>query len=181
MDLPDYFDSQAQAAAMLNLSIYDVKAAKAEGCPAFHGGRIRRKEFQSWLKIYRPYLCEDDDYDQDDRPFIGAPVDWKYKRCRRDMLGSLMEYLETALKEKQITSEQFCAIGEKTVPLVVELGQIWKVEFNEKQRAGLERKLARVKEKVSRKAGLLGCVENSVSALNDASSSVTSRIEPNVS
>jgi hypothetical protein len=163
MDLPDYFDSQAQAAAMLNLSIYDVKSAKVQGCPAFRGGRIRRKEFQSWLKINRPDLC-DDDYDDDDRPFIGAPVDWKDKRCRREMLRCLMEYLETALKEKQITSEQFCGIGDKTVSLVLELSQIWKVEFNEKQRARLQRKLARVKEKLSQKAGLVVLAKNSATA-----------------
>ena len=163
MDLPDYFDSQAQTAAMLNLSIYDVKSAKVEGCPAFRGGRIRRKEFQSWLKINRPDLC-DDDYDDDDRPFIGAPVDWKDKRCRREMLRCLMEFLETALKEKQITSEQFCAIGDKTVSLVLELSQIWKVEFNEKQRARLHRKLARAKEKLSQKAGLVVFAKNSATA-----------------
>jgi len=50
MELPAYFDSQAQAAAMLNISVYEVKAAKAAGCPAFRGGgRIRGKEFVAWL------------------------------------------------------------------------------------------------------------------------------------
>ena len=51
MELPAYFDSQVQAAAMLNINVYDVKAAKAAGCPAFRGGgRIRSKEFVAWLK-----------------------------------------------------------------------------------------------------------------------------------
>ena len=51
MELPAYFDSQTQAAAMLNISVYDVKAAKAAGCPAFRGGgRIYRRELEEFLK-----------------------------------------------------------------------------------------------------------------------------------
>lgn len=128
MDLPPYFDSQAQAAAMLGISIYEVKAAKAAGCLAFRGGRIRTKEFQAWLNT--PYDYSTEDEDDDARPIISAFVDWR-KRWRREMLDSLMLYLQAALKEKEITAEQFCAIGAKTISLVIELGRVWDAGINE--------------------------------------------------
>jgi len=127
MDLPPYFDSQAQAAAMLGISIYEVKAAKAAGCLAFRGGRIRTKEFQAWLHAPYDYATDDED---DCQPTISAFVDWR-KRWRREMLDSLMLYLQAALREKQITAEQFCAIGAETIPLVIELGRVWDAGINE--------------------------------------------------
>jgi len=126
MDLPPYFDSQAQAAAMLGISIYEVKAAKAAGCLAFRGGRIRTKEFQAWFNAPYDYGTED----EHDKPIISAFVDWR-KRWRREMLDSLMLYLQAALREKQISAEQFCAIGAETIPLVIELGRVWDAGINE--------------------------------------------------
>jgi hypothetical protein len=125
MNLPEYFDSQAQAAAMLNLSVYDIKSAKAEGCPAFRGGRIRTKEFQTWLKLNRP------DLDRVELPFVSATVDWQDKYSRREVLFSLNEYLETAFVEKQITLKQFCATCDQTVPLVIKLGRVWRAGIDE--------------------------------------------------
>jgi hypothetical protein len=36
---PAYFDSQAAAAAALNIEIDDIREAKREGCPACRSGR----------------------------------------------------------------------------------------------------------------------------------------------
>jgi hypothetical protein len=44
-----YFDSQAQAAAVLKLDIYELREAKAAGCPAFRSGRVYRDELLAWL------------------------------------------------------------------------------------------------------------------------------------
>jgi hypothetical protein len=150
MDLPDYFDSQAQAAAMLGMSIYDIKAAKARGCPAFRGGRIRRKEFLDWLNEPEDSDTDDDD---DDAPYVSVWADWDSKTRRRQMLFCLIEFLEKALKQEQITAEEFCEIGKKTIPLIVELCGIWNVKTTEKQRARLQRNLTRAQQKLLQKAG----------------------------
>ena len=47
---PAYFDSQAAAAAALNIEIDDIREAKREGCPAFRSGRVYGKELLSWLE-----------------------------------------------------------------------------------------------------------------------------------
>ena len=47
---PAYFDSQAAAAATLNIEIDDIREAKREGCPAFRSGRVYGKELLSWLE-----------------------------------------------------------------------------------------------------------------------------------
>jgi hypothetical protein len=128
MDLPPYFDSQAQAAAMLGISVYDVKSAKAAGCPAFRGGgRIRTKEFQTWLKEKRApsnaYFSDLDD---------GPCVNWPDRSDRRTPLFELMDFLECALCEKQITVEEYCAIGDKTIPLVIKLSRVWDAGIDER-------------------------------------------------
>jgi len=166
MDLPEYFDSQAQAAAMLGMSIYEIKAAKARGCLAFRGGRIRRKEFLEWLNepADSPSGADVTDYEGDEWPRISNVVAWPYKACRREMLFSLIEYLEKALKDDQISNEEFCDMGEKTVPLVVELGRIWAAPITEKQQARLQKKLARVQEKRLQRVATPTPGENGTSA-----------------
>ena len=47
---PAYFDSQAAAAAALNIELDDIREAKREGCPAFRSGRVYGKELLSWLE-----------------------------------------------------------------------------------------------------------------------------------
>jgi hypothetical protein len=44
-----YFDSQASAAAALNIDIYELRDAKREGCPAFRSGRVYTEELLNWL------------------------------------------------------------------------------------------------------------------------------------
>lgn len=46
---PAYFDSQAQAAAILNIDISELREAKAEGCPAFRSGRVYIAPLLAWF------------------------------------------------------------------------------------------------------------------------------------
>jgi len=46
---PAYFDSQAQAAAILKIDISDLREAKAEGCPAFRSGRVYIAPLLAWF------------------------------------------------------------------------------------------------------------------------------------
>jgi hypothetical protein len=46
---PAYFDSQAQAAAILKIDISELREAKAEGCPAFRSGRVYIAPLLAWL------------------------------------------------------------------------------------------------------------------------------------
>lgn len=47
---PAYFDSQASAAAALNIDIEALREAKRQGCPAFRSGRVYRDQLLSWLQ-----------------------------------------------------------------------------------------------------------------------------------
>jgi hypothetical protein len=47
---PAYFDSQASAAAALNIDIEELREAKCQGCPAFRSGRVYREQLLSWLQ-----------------------------------------------------------------------------------------------------------------------------------
>jgi hypothetical protein len=47
---PAYFDSQAAAAAALNIDIDELREAKRQGCPAFRSGRVYREQLLSWLQ-----------------------------------------------------------------------------------------------------------------------------------
>jgi hypothetical protein len=44
-----YFDSQASAAAVLKISIDEIRCAKRAGCPAFRSGRVYKKPLLRWL------------------------------------------------------------------------------------------------------------------------------------
>jgi hypothetical protein len=131
VDLPAYFDSQAQAAATLGISIYDLKSAKAAGSQAFRaGGRIRTKELQAWLRDNR--VSGTDGSNPSHVRLDESPcVNWSDPADRRTPLFELMELLECALHEKQITVEQYCAIGDKTIPLVIKLGRAWDAGIDE--------------------------------------------------
>jgi hypothetical protein len=49
-----YFDSQASAAAALNISIEEIRRAKRAGCPAFRSGRIYKKPLLKWVAENKP-------------------------------------------------------------------------------------------------------------------------------
>jgi hypothetical protein len=47
---PAYFDSQASAAAALEMDICELRDAKRQGCPAFRSGRVYGDELLRWLQ-----------------------------------------------------------------------------------------------------------------------------------
>src|SRR5438045_9605394 len=53
MKRPAYFDSQASAAAVLGISIDNIRQAKAAGCRAFRSGRVYGDELVAWLEEQR--------------------------------------------------------------------------------------------------------------------------------
>jgi hypothetical protein len=55
---PAYYDSQGAAAAALNIDIYVLREAKAEGCPAFRSGRVYWKELLDWLENRQQSVAE---------------------------------------------------------------------------------------------------------------------------
>ena len=55
---PAYFDSQAQAAAILKIDISDLREAKAEGCPAFRSGRVYTAPLLAWFAEKRQQRAE---------------------------------------------------------------------------------------------------------------------------
>jgi hypothetical protein len=55
---PAYFDSQAQAAAILRIDISDLREAKAEGCPAFRSGRVHIAPLLAWFAEKRQRLAK---------------------------------------------------------------------------------------------------------------------------
>ena len=50
---PAYFESQASAAAALEIDIEELRDAKREGCPAFRSGRVYLDQLLSWLQEKR--------------------------------------------------------------------------------------------------------------------------------
>jgi hypothetical protein len=48
-----YFDNQAAAAAVLKLDVYELREAKAAGCPAFRSGRVYPDVLLPWLAEWR--------------------------------------------------------------------------------------------------------------------------------
>jgi hypothetical protein len=125
MDLPPYFDSQAQAAAMLHISIYDVKSAKAAGCPAFRGGgRIRTKELLAWLNENRAPR-ERTEEDNPDNPFGLAPED----RWREAGIWT-MSFLHTAAERAGLSLNQYKEIGLMGIQLAEHLAKCWGVPWD---------------------------------------------------
>ena len=125
MDLPAYFDSQAQAAAMLHISIYDVKSAKAAGCPAFRGGgRIRTKELLAWLKENRAPRERTEEGNPDDHFRLPPEERWREPGCLT------MAFLIVALERAELRFEQLKKIGILAVQLAENLAQCWGVPWD---------------------------------------------------
>jgi hypothetical protein len=125
-DLPAYFDSQAQAAAMLGLDIYELKEAKAAGCTAFKGGgRIRRDELLKWLEKHPSRKSRSHPEESNDE--IVSAKDWEN---RRDILFGITDFLHAAYVDKRIDLAKYSELGEQTVELVIQLGKVWDVEID---------------------------------------------------
>jgi hypothetical protein len=121
---PDYYDSQASAAAALNISIYDLRDAKAAGCAAFRSGRVYRAELLAWLDKHPGAKPADKS-----AKLCFAYQDWE---CRREMLFALLEFLHGAHRDRQISDADYKKNGSQTALVIVELGRAWKAEIDER-------------------------------------------------
>jgi len=121
-ELPKFFDSQSQAAAMLKLDSYFLKELKAEGCTAFKpGGRIRRDELLDAIERKRERARERlRDADSDGE--VVSAHDWEY---RRSVLFDVLEFLHDAYADKRINLAKYAELGEATVEQLIKLGEVW--------------------------------------------------------
>jgi len=132
MSEPEYFDSQAQAAAVLKVEIEDLRQAKRDGCPAFRSGRVYRAALESWLAQRRQpeaarigQLADDD---MNEVPNLGF-VHWEHRRSA--LLELLTEFLRMNHKYGNLSDEEFLRIGFKAIEPVLHLGRIFNAEIDE--------------------------------------------------
>jgi hypothetical protein len=130
---PTFYDSQAAAAAALGVSVYDLRDAKGAGCRAFRSGRVYREEILAWFKdhpITQSKTVPSVPSASDEEPiFIGAILDWEN---RLQMIFAVNEFLDEAFSDGQITPAEYRRIGDKTIPLLVQLSKIWKAGIDER-------------------------------------------------
>jgi hypothetical protein len=123
-----YFDSQASAAAILNLDIYELRDAKAAGCPAFRSGRVYRDELLRWLKKHRSSRSKPDAFGFDEPEFLGVELDWEN---RRELLFVLGDFLDCLFADGVLSAGEYLRLGDKTIPLIIEIGRVWNAEIDE--------------------------------------------------
>lgn len=99
---PAYFDSQAQAAAVLNIDIYKLRDAKREGCPAFRSGRVYHDELLDWFGRKRQ------------RRELTASSDAKVKKRQKLIACTFLNLMECANADL-LTDDQFFDIGKTIV------------------------------------------------------------------
>ena len=124
-----YFDSQASAAATLKVDIYELRDAKAAGCPAFRSGRVYRDELIRWLKQHRSQKPVVDALSLEDPEFLGVPLDWGR---RRDLLFVLGEFLDCLFSDGVLGLAEYVDLGNRTIPLVIKLGRVWNAGIDER-------------------------------------------------
>jgi hypothetical protein len=125
---PAYFDSQAQAAAILKIDISELREAKARGCPAFRSGRVYRDELLRWLKEHRFSRTKPDAFGLDEPEFLGVELDWEN---RRELLFVLNEFLDCLFADGVLSGADYRKLGDKTIPLIIEIGRVWNAEIDE--------------------------------------------------
>ena len=125
---PAYFDSQAQAAATLNIDISELREAKAEGCPAFRSGRVYRDELLRWLKQRRCSKSRADALDADEPEYLGVPLDWEF---RLGLLFLLHEFLDCLFAGGVLSPADYRKLGDKTIPLIIKIGRVWSAGIDE--------------------------------------------------
>jgi hypothetical protein len=94
MSQPLYFDSQASAAAVLNISIDELREAKRQGCSAFRSGRVYYLELLKWLAARAP--ADRDQRDQEDS-----------KKARLRVAAEAVIALMNCANRDVITDDQF--------------------------------------------------------------------------
>jgi len=123
-----YFDSQASAAATLNIDIYELRDAKAAGCPAFRSGRVYRDELICWLKQHRASRKKDA-VSLEEPEFLGVYLDWEN---RRELLFVLGEFLDCLFSDGVLSLAEYLKISDRTIPLIIKLGRVWNAGIDEK-------------------------------------------------
>jgi hypothetical protein len=123
-----YFDSQASAAATLSLDIYELRDAKAAGCPAFRSGRVYRDELVRWLKRHRSSRNKPDVFDANGPEYLGVELNWEN---RRPLLFLLLEFLDCLFADGVISAAEYLRLGDKTIPLITKIGRVWKAGIDE--------------------------------------------------
>lgn len=92
---------------MLGISIYDIRAAKAAGSPAFRGNRIRAKELVDWLREQKTQKAV-------------APTDDRIGRI--SAVGKVIVGLKECLDLKLIRDQTFIEAGTAVIwPIINEL------------------------------------------------------------
>jgi hypothetical protein len=120
---PAYFDSQAQAAAILEIDISELREAKAEGCPAFRSGRVYYAPLMAWRKQKRWREAELANAatasspvipSADNRPGQVAELSkahWDRKRAQLDYERALFRF--EVEKKKYVPLDEICgAVGQ---------------------------------------------------------------------
>lgn len=129
---PNYYDSQASAAAELQIDVFLVKAAKRAGCTAFRSGRVYRAELVAWLKRNAPPVRASSTAGNGDefRFCIPQSFQWNDKSDRRSLLIELPEFLHHAHSRGQLSTAEYVRIGDATVRLVINLATVWGAEID---------------------------------------------------
>ena len=118
---PAYFDSQASAAAALKIDIYDLREAKAEGCPAFRSGRVYRKPLLAWFNEKRrrmPDLANSQavpDSANHSSSYLPGQ-DAELSRAHWDRKKARLDY-ERALFRFEVEKQKYLPISDLTVAL----------------------------------------------------------------
>jgi len=133
VDLPEIFTSQGQAASILGVDIYVVRAAKRDGCRAFVGsGRIRAAELQAWLKKNRQENRGDGVLSQstpkNDSGDAVFEDDWN---AHRDLvIDEVLQFLHAVHGTGQIDLKKYSELGPATVELLIQLANLWEADID---------------------------------------------------
>lgn len=128
MPKPTYFDSQAQAAAALNVEIEVLRQAKRDGCTAFRSGRVYREPLVAWLAQRRQSPGTGRPGHEAHQLACVAPQ-WKN---RREILFELMETVHQAYADGAIASlAEYRVFGTATMKSVRALATAWKLPASE--------------------------------------------------
>jgi hypothetical protein len=123
-ELPAYFDSQAQAAAILRIDVSELREAKAEGCSAFRSGRVYTAPLLAWFAEKRQRRAElaaakktEDILDSgpaDDSDIKSAINDGELPKSHWDRKKARLDY-ERALYRFEVEKEKYVELNEITI------------------------------------------------------------------
>ena len=117
---PEFYDSQAQAAAELRIALDILRDAKRNGCPAFRSGRVYRAPFLAWLAGKRAPAP---------MPLDAAKLgEWNR---RIEKLFAIFEVLDHAHEDGEIDFKTYGKLCIATLSLVLKLGEAWNARIDE--------------------------------------------------